>query len=240
MDKNEFKEKHILVTGGTRSFGKGITERFLEYGGDVTITGRKENGNTIEGCNYKAIDFSDRVATANFAEWVKNQNFDIIINNAGINLPGSIESLAVDEWDKVINVNLHAPMLICKAAIPYMKEKGWGRIVNLSSIYGKVGSAGCTSYTASKFGIDGLTVSIALEVAKYGIIANCVAPSQFLTDMTKGFLDEEGLKKCAETIPIKRLGEIDELAKFVIWLSSSENTYVSAQNIAIDGGFTRQ
>ncbi len=207
---------------------------------DITITGRKENGNTIEKCNYKAIDFSDRQATEKFANWVKNENFDVLVNNAGINLPGSIETLDVDGWDKVMNVNLHAPMLLCKAVIPSMKENGWGRIVNVSSIFGKVGSAGCTSYTASKFGIDGLTVSIALEVAKYGIIANCVAPSQFLTDMTKGFLDEEGLKKCAETIPIKKLGEIEELAKFVLWLSSTENTYISAQNIAIDGGFTRQ
>jgi len=120
-----------------------------------------------------------------------------------------------------------------------MKYNNWGRIINIASIWGCLGKRGRAAYSASKFGIDGMTASLAAEVAKYGILVNSVSPGFIYTDLTREILGEHGMKEVTEQIPMGRLGQPHEIAELVSWLVSMENSYISGQNIIIDGGFTR-
>jgi 3-oxoacyl-[acyl-carrier protein] reductase len=120
-----------------------------------------------------------------------------------------------------------------------MNKTGWGRIVSVSSVWGKISKQGRASYSASKFGIDGLTLAMANEFANRNILCNSVAPGFIDTEMTRTNLGQEGINKILETVPINRLAGVDEVAKLIYMLGSEENTYISGQNIAIDGGFTR-
>jgi len=129
--------------------------------------------------------------------------------------------------------------VFCQAVLPGMKEKGWGRIVNISSIFGKLARSQRASYCTSKFALDGMTAALAAEVAEFNILANCVAPGYIETDLTRNVLGEKGMEELIPKIPMKRLGTPEEIAKFVTWLAGPENTYISGQNIAIDGGYTR-
>jgi 3-oxoacyl-[acyl-carrier protein] reductase len=120
-----------------------------------------------------------------------------------------------------------------------MKRKKWGRIVNISSVLGKISKEYRGSYSTSKFALDGMTSALAAEVARYGILANCVAPGFIDTQLTRTVLGEKGMAEMTSKIPIGRLGKPEEIAAFIVWLASPDNTYISGQNIAIDGGFTR-
>jgi len=120
-----------------------------------------------------------------------------------------------------------------------MKDRAWGRIVNLSSIWGKIGKAHRASYSATKFALDGLTLSLASEFAKDGILANCIAPGFTDTELTRKMLSKGDLKKILLSVPIGRMANVSEVANFILWLASPLNTYISGQNIAIDGGFSR-
>ena len=120
-----------------------------------------------------------------------------------------------------------------------MKEKNWGRIVNISSIWGKISKAHRASYSASKFALDGLTASLAAEFARNGILANCVSPGFTDTELTSQTLGKKGIEEILKTVPIGRMAKPEEIANLVLWLGSDKNEYVSGQNISIDGGFTR-
>jgi len=120
-----------------------------------------------------------------------------------------------------------------------MKERQWGRIVTISSIWGKISRAQRASYSTSKFAVDGMTAALAAEVASYNILANCVAPGFIDTELTRQVLGEAGIKSLVESVPCRRLGKPEEIGAFIAWLVGPENTYMSGQNIAIDGGFTR-
>ena len=123
--------------------------------------------------------------------------------------------------------------------IPNMKLNNWGRIVNISSILGKISKEFRASYSSSKFGIDGMTAALSAELSVYGILANCVGPGFTKTDLTAKMLGEAGIKEIEKQIPIKRFGNTKEIAELVSWLVSDSNTYLTGQNILIDGGFTR-
>ena len=120
-----------------------------------------------------------------------------------------------------------------------MKYHGWGRIVNISSVFSKVGKDSRAPYSSSKFALDGLTLSLAIEHAAAGILANCVSPGFVDTEMTQRILGADGIKDVLKSVPIGRLAQPSEIARLVLWLAGEENTYVTGQNIAIDGGFTR-
>ncbi len=139
----------------------------------------------------------------------------------------------------VQQVNVIAPFVLSQVVLPNMRKKKWGRIVNISSIWGKISKAYRAPYSASKFAIDGLTVAISAEVASDNVLVNSVAPGFIDTELTRGILGIDGMKKLANQVPIQRVGTTEEVAKFVAWLAGPDNTYISGQNIAIDGGFTR-
>lgn len=233
--------KTALVTGGTRGIGKAIALRLLADGASVTITGRgpKADEESLKDCIYMAVDFDNTLETEVFSKHISTMGFDILVNNAGMNVISPFAEIERADFEKIQRVNVTAPFLLCKAVVPHMAEKGWGRIVNIGSIWGLISKDQRGSYSASKFALDGMTAALAAEVASQGILVNCVSPGFVDTDLTRQVLGEQGMKDIAQQVPAKRLAQPAEIAAFVAWLSSPQNTYISGQNIAIDGGFTR-
>ena len=233
------KKYCAVVTGATRGIGRAIAERLLQDGLEVIVTGTRKDAEYPIGSDYYQVDFLDDTATKAFIKYLKQKPIDILINNAGINKIDEFESIDIDEFERIQKVNLNAPFLLCQAVIPHMKKNSWGRIVNITSIWGEITKEYRAAYSSSKFGLDGMTVALAAEVASMGILANSVAPGFIDTDLTRKILGEKGIQEIQSTIPIKRLGNSSEVAAFVSWLVSEENTYISGQNIMIDGGFSR-
>ena len=228
-----------VVTGATRGIGRAIAERLLRDNIEVIVTGTEKDADHPKGSNYHQVDFLSDSSIENFVEFLKQKPINILINNAGINKINEFQSIDIKDFNSILKVNLNAPFLLCQAVIPYMKKNNWGRIVNISSIWGEISKEYRAAYSSSKFGLDGMTTALAAEVSSMGILANCVGPGFIDTDLTRKVLGEMGIKDIQSSIPIKRLGKPSEVANFVSWLVSEENTYISGQNIMIDGGFSR-
>ena len=233
------QNRTALVTGTTRGIGRAIAERFLREGAEVIGTGTTADGWTPEGCAYHVVDFSNPTATKKFAAEMAEAGIDILINNAGVNKNAPFAEIDPKDFSRLHQINVVAPFLLCRALVPAMREKGWGRIVNISSIWGKKGRENRGAYAAAKFGLDGLTAALAAEVAADGVLANCVAPGIIDTELTRRVLDKESIRELVAQVPVGRLGSPDEIAAFVVWLAGPENTYISGQNLSIDGGFSR-
>jgi 3-oxoacyl-[acyl-carrier protein] reductase len=231
--------KVALVTGSCIGLGAAIAERLAADGAEVTVTGTTADGDAPDGCDYRACDFADPAATDAFAAAVASMELDVLVNNAGINRIAQFEEIDPADFDAIHQVNVRAPFLLCRAVVPGMRERGWGRIVNVSSIFGVVSKEQRASYSASKFGLDGLTAALAAEVAADGVLCNCVAPGFVDTELTRRVLGDAGIAQLVERVPARRLAQPAEIAALVAWLAGPENTYVSGQNVVIDGGFTR-
>ena len=230
---------HALVTGATRGIGYAIAERLLEDGLSVTLTGTGSDAKYPVGANYYPINFMDNNSISNFIEYIKKKNIDILINNAGINKIGEFSSISMEDFDKILHVNLRTPFQLCQAVIPYMKKNEWGRIINITSVFGNITKKYRAPYSSSKFALDGMTASLAAEVSEFGILANCIGPGFIDTDLTRAVLGKEGIAEIKKTIPMNRLGSVKEISSLVSWMVSEENTYISGQNLMIDGGFSR-
>ena len=228
-----------VVTGATRGIGYAIAERLLKDGLEVIVTGTKKNGKYPAGSSYYQVDFLDEDSTNKFINFLKKQQINILVNNAGINKISEFSSIDINDFDRILRINLRAPFQICQAVIPYMEKIKWGRIVNLTSVFGNISKEYRAAYSSSKFGLDGMTVALAAEVSEKGILANSVGPGVIDTDMTREVLGDSGINKLKGQIPMKRLGQVSEIASLVSWLVSNENTYMTGQNLMIDGGFTR-
>lgn len=233
------KKKRALVTGASRGIGFEIAKIFSHNGIEVCGTRAKNGGKNNAVSKWLTADFGNKSELKKCIEDIKKISPDILINCAGTNVIGPFVKIKPTDFLKIHQINVFAPFMFCKAVIPLMKENGWGRIVNVSSIWGKVGKEYRASYMASKFALDGLTIALAAEHSRDGILANCVAPGFTETDLTRSVLGNQGMKEIAKTVPIKRLGQPQEIAEFIFYLGSEKNTYITGQNIAIDGGFTR-
>lgn len=227
-----------VVTGGTKGIGFSIAEHLVEAGCHVIVTGRTIPRKRVANIVYHKVDFTKRNDLMSFANLLKTKKIDILINNAGINRIAPVDKFTEGDFLDIMNVNLKTPFFLSRAVIPKMKEVGWGRIVNISSVFGMVSKEYRAVYSATKFGLRGLTAAIAAEVSAEGILANSVSPGFIDTALTREVLGPNGMAEIIKGVPICRLGTSDEVAKLVVWLSSPENTYVTGQNIAIDGGFT--
>ena len=228
-----------VVTGASKGIGYAIAERLVKDGLEVIATGTRENGKHPIGSSYYQVNFLDDESVNNFLKYLKKKPINILVNNAGINKIGKFSSIDINDFDRILRVNLRVPFQICQTVIPYMEKEKWGRIVNITSIFGNISKEYRASYSSSKFGLDGMTVALAAEVSEKGILANSVAPGFIDTDLTRDVWGEEGVSNHEKKIPIKRLGQVTEIASFVSWLVSNENTYITGQNLMIDGGFSR-
>jgi NAD(P)-dependent dehydrogenase (short-subunit alcohol dehydrogenase family) len=162
---------------------------------------------------------------------------DILINNAGSNIPQPIEQIEDADWDYILELNLRSCMALTRALVPQMKERRWGRIINISSILGFVSHAGRGSYSATKAGLIGLTQACASDLGPYGITVNCIAPGPFLTDLPARLLTEEQKRRFAERTALGRWGEPDELIGPVLLLASEAGRYITGETLVVDGGY---
>ncbi len=240
----DFSGQRALVTGGTRGIGAAIVRGLVAAGARVTATGRDPEGVArlraacTPGVDYQAVDFADSVAAEAFAQTITSQEISVLVNNAGINRIALTGDVDMDDWDRIQRVNLRAPMLLCRALAPGMAARGYGRIVNVTSIFGHVSRAKRVSYSTSKFGLSGLTRALALDYAERNVLVNGLAPGFVDTELTRATLSEQERSELAASIPMKRFANVDDIARSVMFLASAANTYVTGQNLIVDGGFT--
>lgn len=236
---NLFSGQLAVVTGATRGIGWAIADQLRNHGAEVIATGTKPGGKVPDGCEYYAVNFLSETELQKFLGYLRTRDPSILINNAGINHIGKFEALSLKDFQEVQQVNVIAPFLICQSVISSMKSKAWGRIVNINSIWGSISKEYRAAYSASKFALDGMTISLAAEMGGFGILANSVSPGFIDTDLTRHILGEKEIENISFHVPLHRLGSPEEIAKFVVWLASPINTFINGQNIVIDGGFTR-
>jgi NAD(P)-dependent dehydrogenase (short-subunit alcohol dehydrogenase family) len=234
-----------LVTGGVRGIGLAICERLIARGAAVGagysrpseaseafLAKHEANGATIHQGNIGRHEDCVRVVNEVIE---RHGHLDILVNNAGITVDRTVRKMAPEEWDHVLQVNLHGTFYMCRAALEHMIERGYGRIVNISSVIGEIGNVGQANYAASKSGLFGLTMSLARECANKGITVNAVAPGFIRTDMVAA-IPEQALARIVERIPVGRLGEPDEVARVVEFLADPASAYVTGDVYSINGG----
>ncbi len=231
--------KLAAVTGGTRGIGRAIAEKLGRDGAQVIVTGRTPGGEAPEGCEFVAADFSGTETVDEFADFLARRSPDILVNNAGINKIAKFAEIEPADFNRIQQVNVNAVFRLCQSVVPEMQARGWGRIVNICSVWGIVGKELRGSYSASKFALAGMTAALAAEVAAAGVLVNCVSPGVIETEMTRTAIDEQQLADLLAQVPAGRLGRPDEVAALVAWLAGPQNTFIAGQNIAIDGGLTR-
>lgn len=228
-----------VVTGATRGIGHAVAVRLSAMGARVIATGRSPAADVADGIVFRSADFADPVSTQAFARELADVAPDILVNNAGINRLAPFADLPEDAVTALHRVNVLAPMALCRAVLPAMRARRWGRIVNIASIWSLRSRTGRAAYSASKFALDGFTAALAAEVAIDGVLANCVSPGFVDTELIRSVMSEQALADLVAEVPMGRLAQPEEIAAFVAWLASPENSYISGQNLPIDGGYTR-
>ncbi len=214
-----------LITGASRGIGLAIATLFKEEGIKVLAPTRGE----MNLMSDKSID--DYLGQL-------DEPVDILVNNAGINILGTTSQITDPDLDAMIRTNLLAPLRLIKGVVPGMEHRRHGRIVNISSIWSAISKKGRVLYSTTKSGLNGMTRSMALELAQHGILINSVAPGYVNTELTRQNNSEEELQAIAETSPLGRLAEPGEIAQLVYFLCSEKNSYITGQTLFIDGGFT--
>ena len=240
-------EKRLaVVTGAARGIGRAIVLELLKQGRSVAgldINAQqlaelenvvKQAGFTCETC---CVDITDSAKLTEVLEGLaeKHGGIGILVNNAGITRDKLMMQMGAEDFDKVINVNLKAAFIATAVVTRSMVRNKWGRIINISSIAGVMGQAGSANYAASKAGLIGMTKSLAREVGKKNITANCIAPGFIMTEMTANLPDV--VKEAAlQVIPVKKYGTVEDVAKAVAFLASDEAGYITGQVLCVDGG----
>ena len=245
MIEFDLNNRVAIVTGGAQGFGLAITERFIQSGAKVIIWDIDENEAkkalervNSENLTYQIIDVSnfDKIKKQLDNVEISHGKIDIFINNAGLaGMNTTVADYPIEEWNKVINLNLNAVFYCCKAVVPFMKKNNYGRIVNISSIAGKEGNPNASAYSTSKAGVIGLTKSLGKELAQNNIAVNCVTPAAAKTRIFDQ-MTEEHINYMLSKIPRNKFAKVEELASLVAWLSSEENSFSTAAVFDLSGG----
>ena len=240
---NNLKNKNIIVTGATGGIGNSIIKKFSHAGAKILATGTRiekleEIKKEHENIKILKFDISQSDKIQDFIENATKElggSLDGIINNAGITQDNLSIRMSLEEWQKVIDINLTSTFLMCKFAIKKMLKNKSGKIVNITSVVGHTGNLGQTNYTASKAGIVAMSKSLAIEYAKKNININCISPGFIKTAMTDS-IDEKFKEVIISKIPSARLGEPDDIANAVLFLSSDQSDYINGETIHVNGG----
>jgi NAD(P)-dependent dehydrogenase (short-subunit alcohol dehydrogenase family) len=221
-------QRTALVTGGARGIGAAIVNEFKSRGVCVLAPTRDE------------LDLAQADSIERYVETCQRQDtrVDILVNNAGINIIEPLERVSPDAWASTLQVNLNAPFRLIQAFAPQMTQRRWGRVVSISSIFGVVARAQRAAYSTAKSALAGMTRTAAIELGPHNVLVNCVAPGYVETALTRQNNSPEELERIAGTIPLGRLAKPDEIAKFVAYLCSDDNSYITGQVLVADGGFT--
>ncbi|GAB4218346.1 MAG: acetoacetyl-CoA reductase [Rhodoferax sp.] len=239
-------QKVAYVTGGMGGIGTAICQRL-----------HKEGFKVIAGCGptrdfakwlaeQAALGYTFYASAGNVADWdstvaafaaakAEHGPIDVLVNNAGITRDRMFIKMSREDWDAVIDTNLNSMFNVTKQVVGDMVEKGWGRIINISSVNGAKGQAGQTNYSAAKAGMHGFSMALAQELASKGVTVNTVSPGYIGTDMVRA-IRQEVLDKIIGTVPVKRLGEPSEIASIIAWLCSNEGGYATGAEFAVNGG----
>jgi len=229
-------KKKVLISGINRGIGRATYEKF-KNDKSYEILGIGKSKTNIKNIEYFKTDLSDLKQTKKLVKIIKKKKIDLLINNAGINKISDFHNINYKDFEKIINVNLISPFLLTQAVIHNMIKNNWGRIINISSIFGNITKEKRTSYTISKSALQGMTKTLAVEYSKRNIMVNNVAPGFVNTELTNKILKLKDKEKLISKVPLKRMAEPNEIANVIFWLSSSQNTYMSGQTIIVDGGF---
>lgn len=239
--------KTTLITGATRGIGRSIAEAFHQAGSDLILTGtnlnelpqfRSEQYGSSQA-RWIEAEFSSINGIDSFVKKLDGLGqIDICINNAGINIIKPFPDYTNEEIDRLLNINLSAPLMVSRKVIPGMAGRAFGRIVNISSIWSEISKAGRSLYSTSKAGLVGLTRTLAIEYAGSNVLVNAVSPGFTRTELTARSLTSTDIDEIKMKIPAKRLAEPREIAYTVLFLCSDLNSYITGQNIIADGGFT--
>jgi 3-oxoacyl-[acyl-carrier protein] reductase len=240
---NNLENKNIIITGASGGIGNAIIKRLDESGANILASGTKiekleKLKNSFKKIKILKFDISQSDKIEEFIENATNElggSLDCIVNNAGITQDNLAIRMSLDEWQKVINVNLTSTFLLSKFAIKKMLKNKSGKIINITSVVGHTGNLGQTNYTASKAGIVAMSKSLAIEYAKKNININCISPGFIKTAMTDK-IDEKFKDIIISKIPSARLGEPDDIANAVLFLSSDQSSYINGETIHVNGG----
>ena len=240
---NDLKNKNIIVTGATGGIGNSIVKRLIENKANVLASGTKIDKLEVLKSNFKDIKILkfDISQIDKIEEFIGNATdlfggkLDCIVNNAGVNQDNLAIRMSLDEWKKVIDINLTATFLLSKFSIKKMLKNKSGKIINITSIVGHTGNLGQANYTASKAGIIAMSKSLAIEYAKKNINVNCISPGFIKTSMTEK-IDEKFKEIIVSKIPSARLGEPEDIANAVVFLSSNQADYINGETLHVNGG----
>jgi 3-oxoacyl-[acyl-carrier protein] reductase len=217
-----------LVTGGARGIGRAVADRYRAAGYSVAAPSRAE------------LDLSDLSAVRAFASSEGGAGIDILINNAGENKPLPLDEIEPDDLQRILTVNVAAAFLLARYFGVRMAERGWGRIVNVSSVYSFVSRERRSMYSTSKSALNGMTRALAVELGRSNVLVNAICPGFVDTDLTRQNNTPDEIAKLCELVPLRRLATVQEIADFAFYLGSEKNTYITGQALAIDGGFICQ
>ena len=239
MQKGELRGKVAIVTGGTKGIGEAIANKLNSLGAKVIICSREKakSKHYFIQCDVSKSEDVKKLMNEVIAKFKK---IDILVNNAGIYPTVELKDMTEEQWDQMMSINLKGTFNFTRAVIPYMIKQKSGNIVNLSSIAGILGFESMIHYCTTKAGIRGFTMASAVELAKYGIRVNAIAPGLIDTPGVRNLMGEKGIKGFVQQVPLKRHGVPNDIAETAAFLVSNSSSYITGQIIVVDGGFSIQ